>query len=568
MLARWRVNLFIAVLLAVTGLIFYRLVFLADFSRDYFVKVAEQQYAHRQEQRVRRGAIYVSDYSLEEKQAVALQKSFPYIYVIPKEAQDPSASAQKLSAIIGLPEEEGLKLFNKKDDPFEIVKTNPGAEELEAVRTLQSREVAIGYEERRFYPERHFLGQVLGFLGFDGDDRVGQYGLESFYESQLSGKETQEEQTGRTGGLWNSWLAPRKLSKEQAKPDGDDLVLTIDRNIQIFAEKELDYLMKKWRSVSGVILVQDPNDGRILAMAGSPSFDPNNYGQYRLEDFTNKSVQEMFEPGSSFKPITMSAALDKKRVTPETTYEDRGEVDIAGFKIRNFNQKSFGVQTMNQVLEKSLNLGAMFVQEKLGDEDFLDYTINFGFGQLTGIDLDGEVAGDISNLYTKRKVNFATASFGQGIAVTPIQLINSYSALANGGKLYRPFVVKEIVKPSGEVIATKPELIGTPISERASNQIKAMLVRVVEKGFDKAVVAGYDVAGKTGTAQISSAEGGYSEDFIHDMVGFAPAFAPRFTVLIKIEKPQGIKFASDSLSPSMGNLTRFLLNYFKIPPTK
>lgn len=568
MLARWRINLFIAVWLAVTGLIFYQLVYLADFSHDYFVKVAEQQYASRQEQRVHRGTIYLSDYSAEEKQAVASQKSFPYIYAIPKEAQNPSASAKKLLTIINLPEEEGLKIFNKKDDPFEIVKTNPSEQELEAVRILQSREIAIGYEERRFYPERHFLGQVLGFLGFDGDERVGQYGLESFYESQLSGKGRREELAGRAEGFWFSWLAPRKPLAEQTKPDGDDLVLTIDRNIQIFAEKELDYLMKKWRSVSGVILVQDPNDGRILAMAGSPSFDPNNYGQYRLEDFTNKSIQEMFEPGSSFKPIIMSAALDKKKVTPETTYEDRGEVDIAGFKIRNFNEKSFGRQTMNQVLEKSLNLGAMFVQEKLGDEDFLNYAINFGFGQLTGIDLDGEVAGDISNLYTKRRVNFATASFGQGIAVTPVQLINSYSALANGGKLYRPFVVKEIVKPSGEVTVTKPELIGTPISERASNQIRTMLVNVVEKGFDKAVVAGYDVAGKTGTAQMASAEGGYSEDFIHDMVGFAPAFAPRFTILIKLEKPQGIKFAADSLSPSLGRITRFLLNYFKIPPTR
>lgn len=553
MLSRWRINLFVAVILAVAGLIFVHLIYLADFRRDYFVKMAETQYQNRQAQLARRGAIYVSDYSSGEIQAVAIQKAFPYIYAIPRVSKDPTASAKRLNLITGLSEEEGRKIFSKKDDPFELVKANPSLPELEAVRVLNSGEISIGYEERRFYPENNFLSQTIGFLGFEGDRRLGQYGLESFYEGLLS---------GRAGG------EQPDPAEKFVRPDGEDLILTIDKNIQLFVEKKLDELMKKWDSVSGVIIVQDPNDGRILAIAGSPSFDPNNYGQYRLSHFTNKNVQEIFEPGSSFKPLTMAAALDKKLVTPETTYDDWGEVDIAGFKIRNFNEKAFGTQTMNQVLEKSLNLGAMFVEEKLGDKNFLDYVINFGFGQLTGIDLAGEVAGDISNLYANRRVNFATASFGQGIAVTPIQLINSYSALANGGKLYRPFVVKERVRLNGETVVTKPELIGTPISERASTQIKTMLVNVVEKGFDKAVVKGYDVAGKTGTAQIASPEGGYSEDFIHDMVGFAPAFAPRFVVLIKLEKPKGIKFAADSLSPSLGHITRFLLNYFKIPPTK
>lgn len=548
MLSRWRINLFIAVLLAVTGLIFYRLFELAYLKHEHFSKIAETQQQNRQINTARRGTIFITDYSSGEKQAVAIQKSFPYIYIVPKASKNPQESTQKLSYITGIAMEEALKLFSKRDDPYEIVKTNPTSAELELVRTLGSKEIAIGYEKRRFYPEHSFMSQVIGFLGFEGDKRVGQYGLESFYEKELSGEGV------RTG--------------QEVWPDGDDLVLTIDRNIQLFAEKELDNLMKKWSSTSGVIIVQDPHDGSILAMASSPSFDPNNYGQYRLTDFTNKSVQEMFEPGSSFKPITMSSALDKKKVTPETTYYDQGEVDIAGFKIRNFNEKSFGTQTMNQVLEKSLNLGAMFVQEQLGDENFLNYVLNFGFGQLTGIDLNGEVAGDISNLYAKRRVNFATASFGQGIAVTPIQLINSYTALANGGRLLRPFIVRERIRPSGEKIVTKAELIGSPISERASNQIKIMLVNVVEKGFDKAVIQGYDVAGKTGTAQIASAEGGYSEDFIHDMVGFAPAFAPRFVVLIKLERPKGIKFAADSLSPSLGNIIRFLLNYFKISPMK
>ena len=555
MLSRWRVNIFLISILLAWGLVFYRLFYLSYFQHDVFIKTAETQYQNQKSSLVKRGNIYASDLSNGENELVATQKTYAFIYVIPKEATDPALSAQKLFETVGVSIDQALKLFEKKDDPFEIVERNPSEVQLDAVRSLNFKEIAIGYEERRIYPKGNFLSQVLGFLGFDGDERTGQYGVESFYNDQLSGKDSTSPSFF---GKKNSLTASR----------GDDIVLTVDKNIQLFAEEELSFLMKKWNSVSGTIIVQDPRDGSILAMAGSPSFDPNNYGQYQLEDFTNKSVQEMFEPGSSFKPITLSGALDQKKVTPETTYYDYGEVEIAGYKIKNFNEKSFGTQTMSQVLEKSLNTGAMFAEEKLGDKNFLNYMINFGFGQASGIDLAVESAGDISNLYSGRKINFATASFGQGIAVTPLQLINAYSALANGGRLYKPFIVRERTKPNGESIKTQPELVGTPISEKTSSQIKAMLVKVVENGFDKATVKGYDVAGKTGTAQIASKTGGYSEEFVHDIVGFAPAFDPKFVVLIKLEKPKGIKFASDSLSPSLGKITKFLLNYFQIPPTK
>lgn len=495
----------VTVLFGAAGLIFYRLFYLTYFQHEALNKIAEGQYQNQQESSARRGNIYIQDLSTGEKQLVTIQKSFPYI-------------------------------FSKKDGRFKVINKNPATDEVEQIRQIKDKETNIGYEDRRHYPEGAFLGQVLGFLGFESDRRVGQYGIEAYYDEVI-----------------------RQES---------DLVLTIDKNIQSFAEKELDYLLDRWHSTSGTITVQNPQTGAILAMAGSPSFDPNNYGRYPLGSFMNKAVQEAFEPGSSFKPIVMSGAIDKKKVTPETTYYDTGEVDIAGYKIKNFNEKSFGVQTMSQVLEKSLNTGAMFIENQLGDEDFLNYLINFGFGQVSGIDLAGEVPGDTSNLYSKRKINFLTASFGQGITVTPIQLINAYSAIANGGKLMRPYVVQEVIKSNGDRKQTEPEVIGTPISEKTSAQIKAMLVGVVEKGFDKATVKGYDVAGKTGTAQVASKTGGYSDDFIHDIVGFAPAFSPRFVVLIKIEKPQGIKFASDSLSPSFGKITRFLLNYFQIPPTR
>ena len=283
----------------------------------------------------------------------------------------------------------------------------------------------------------------------------------------------------------------------------------------------------------------------------------------------NRGVQEIFEPGSSFKPITMAMGLDLGAITPQTTFKDEGSREAAGYRIKNFSEKIFGTVTMSQVLEKSINTGAMYVQDIVGDDNFLNYIINFGFGQKTGVDLPGEVYGGISNLYKGRKINFLTASFGQGIAVTPLQLINAYSAIANGGKLMRPYAVEKIIKEGGSEEMTQPEIVAIPISEKTAAKLKSMLVSVVDNGFDKARINGYDIAGKTGTAQIPDGKGGYLDnEYIHNFVGFAPAFDARFVILIKIDRPKGITFAADSLSPTFKEITQYLLNYYGIPPTR
>ncbi len=393
----------------------------------------------------------------------------------------------------------------------------------------------------RFYPKGSLAAHVLGFVGYRGHERVGQYGVEAYYDDVLN------------------------------STSGNDLVLTIDPTIQSYVEAKLGEVMKKYSSSRGTVIVQDPTSGAILAMASSPSFDPNRYQDFSLDRYINSAVQEEYEPGSSMKAITMAAALDTGAVIPDTTYEDTGLLEINGYPIRNYNNEANGVQTMRQVLEKSLNTGAVFAQRRTGDDKFLNYVVGFGFGQKTGVDLSGEVDGNISNLYQPQQVNFSTAAFGQGIAVTSLQLINAYSAIANSGKLMRPYVVKEIVHAGGAVTSTKPKILGVPIKERTASTLTSMLVSVVDNGFDQGRVAGYDVAGKTGTAQIPDKKnGGYLEgdQYIHDFVGFAPAYAPRFTVLIKIEKPQGIKFASRSLSPVFADIADFLLRYFKIPPTR
>jgi len=265
--------------------------------------------------------------------------------------------------------------------------------------------------------------------------------------------------------------------------------------------------------------------------------------------------------------MTMAAGLDSGKVTSETVYYDEGKIRIKGSSISNVDGKAYENQTMIEVLEKSLNTGAVYVQRQVGQEVFGDYVQKFGFGQKTGIDLVGEVNGDISNLFTGREINLATISFGQGITVTPIGLLSAVGAIANDGNLMRPFVVEKIISPDGEETITQPEIIQEVITPQSAKELSRMLVSVVENGFGKpARVSGYDIAGKTGTAQIADLEeGGYTDETVHSFIGFAPAFNPEFAILIKMDKPQGIRFASDSVSPVFGRLAEYLFNYLEIP---
>lgn len=524
----------------------------------------------------------------------ATNKKNPLAYVVPSyfDKGMESELASRLIEILGIDKASIDKSLETKSSSFKVLKRDLSNEQVEKIKNLKTKGVGVSYETDRFYAGGNLASNVLGFVGYSDTGRSGQYGVESFYDKELSGQqESIQDYTdpkkiiGIFANIKNYFLkkigrGPINNNQNQASAVNQgtpfdsaqgrpaDLVLTIDKNIQDFIEGRLSELMKKWNATGTTIIVQEPYSGKILAMADNPTFNPNNYSSFKTNLFMNRSTQDIFEPGSSYKPITMSMGLDLGKVTPTTTFTDTGSITIAGYTIKNFSEKVFGTRTMSEVLEKSINTGAMFVENLVGDENFKNYSINTGFGQRTGIDLPGELSGDITNLYSGRKINYLTASFGQGIAVTPIQLINGFSAIANGGRLMKPYVVEKIVR-GGEETVTKSEIIGIPFSEKTSKQLKTMLVSVVDNGFDKARIKGYDIAGKTGTAQIPDKNGGYTEnEFIHDFLGFAPASNPKFVILIKMDRPKGITFAADSLSPTFREIAAFLLNYYKIPPTR
>ena len=545
-----RVKIVFGCVVAAASLIAWRLFVLSYIRHTLYTQTAQAQNQNISNILIR-GNIFVQDpkatgTATNQHYLVATNKKFPLVYASPAALSDSSGTARQLAEILHIDQPALQTLLGSGSTASKIIARKISVEQADAINKLGIKGVGIRYETDRFYPANSFLSKVIGFLGFGGDGRLGQYGIESYFNDELSGQ-----------------------VEDTASPRPDDIVLTIDRNIQTFIESELNDVLAKWQASGGSIIIQDPETGKIIAMADEPTFDLNNYSSSPTSTFINRNVQEMFEPGSSFKPITMAVGLDLGKIAPNTTFTDPGVIDIAGRQIHNFDGQAHGTVTMTQVLEKSLNTGAAFVENLVGQDNFLDYIINFGFGQKTGLDLPGEVSGDVANLYSGRQVNFVTASFGQGIAVTPIQLITAYSALANGGKLMKPYIVDRVIHEGGAEDITQPEVASIPISEKTSAKIRSMLVSVVDIGFDKARIKGYDVAGKTGTAQIADGKGGYQEDvFIHNFVGFAPASNPKFVILIKMDKPQGITFAADSLSPTFRDVAAYLLNYYNIPPSR
>lgn len=433
----------------------------------------------------------------------------------------------------------------------------------------------LGYSfmKYRYYPEGDVGAHLAGFVSYVDGEGTGKYGLEGFFDKELSGEFgflKAERGVGKNMLIVND--------QEQVKPtDGSNLVLTIDRNVEYAVCDQLKKGIKDYKATGGSVIVADPKTGAIIAMCSYPAFDPNDYKSVSdIKYFNNPIMFYQYEPGSVMKAITMAVGIDQGKVSPSSTFTDPGQMYIKGWNkaISNsdYSQKgAHGVVDMNFILENSLNTGAIYVMRQVGPKIFVDYVKNFGFGEKSGIELESEVVGNISNILQRKvpEIDYATASFGQGIAVTPLQMISSYMTIANKGLMMKPYLVKEIQSPDGVKTEIKPKVVRQVISESAADTILAMLTNVVEKGHaKKAAVSGYYIGGKTGTAQVAS-NGSYSKsDYIHTFVGVAPIEDPRFVVLTKIDNPVGIEYAEGTAVPLAKSVFDHLLKYYQIPKTR
>ena len=542
-----RTWLLFSFLIVISLLFTGRLFFLQIVKGKFYRALAQGQYESLKEVPGARGEILFPN---GKKLATNVTEYF--LSFSPQKVTDNPPLVQSLTKILSLN-------FNEiKDKSFMKVKISDG--QRQALEKLGDSALNIQKATVRFYPQHDLAAHVVGFVG---GNHQGQYGLEEEYDPLLRGRP----------GLFKWEHSPFGFlisdSKAISKPQpGDNLILTLDYNLQFESEKLLQEAVKKWKIQSGTIIVANPKTGAILAMANFPSFDPNHYDQGQLSSFQNSAIQKLFEPGSIFKAITMAAGLNEGEITPLTTYEDKGYVALGGPPICNYNHEVYGEKNMTEVLEKSINTGAVFVEQRLGPKLFWKYIQRFGFTQPTKIDLAGEIYSKNLRLEHGYPRDYATASFGQGIATTPIQIIQAFSALANNGIMTQPHVVQKIISPSKKEIIVKPKTKPV-ITAKTASQLTMMLIQVVEKGYGKpAKIKGYQIAGKTGTAEVLlPGEKKYDKNqTIQSFVGFAPALNPKFVALVKLDNPKA-RNAYYSAAPLFGELTQFILNYYQIPPS-
>lgn len=561
--------------LVFAALIGFRLFVLQVVQASMYSAWASDQYSFYENLKPDRGEILARDLKDGELYPVATNVNLGQVFADPRNVKDVHETAKLVGEILGMSEEEIFALEEKisnKDDRYEPIKRKVPEEQLAKIDAAKAEKKLAGIsyvrEAFRSYPETGFGGHILGFVGANDDGSVsGKYGLEGYFEEELAGTaghlQSEKDAAGRL-------IATGDRSYEPAV-DGMDVVLTIDRNIQYTACKLLRQAVLKHGADGGSVVILNPDTGEVLAMCGAPDFDPNAYGSVTdASVFNNPAIFNAYEPGSIFKPLTIAASIDAGAITPATTFEDLGFVVMDDFTIRNSEDKVYGVQTMTQVLEESINTGVIFAMQQMGKDLFKQYVENFGFGTYTGIELSKEVPGDVSSLAKSADVYAATATFGQGITATPLQMAAAFAALGNGGKLMQPFIVSEKQYPDGRVERTEPIQVRQVISEKTSNLVSAMLISVVENGHGKkAAVPGYYIAGKTGTAQVAGPGGKYSADAtIGSFAGYGPVGDPKFAMVVRIDRPRDVQWAESTAGPLFGEIAEFLLRYFEVPPQR
>lgn len=554
-----RTNFILFFIFLAGGLLLSRLFSLQIIEGDYYKAQATGQQNYIFEEEGKRGYVF-----FKGGEILALTKDAPYVFVSPEEIINKEETAESLSKMININKEEIVKRMNIKGSYYEVVIRDIEEELAKEIRNLKLKGVYIGYDKKRYYPNEEMASKVIGFINAEG---IGQYGIEEYYNNILKGqKKTQKKEN-------NPWNFIFSFSEKKSL-NGADLTLTLDYNIQFMAEKIIKSGVEKYKAKSGEIVAMDPFTGEIIAMAQYPNFNPNNYRRESYATFQNNSVQKLFEPGSIFKPITMSMALNEKTVKPETVFEDnKGYIMYGNYKVSNFSEKAFGKTTMTEILEKSINTGIIYVENTIGHKSFMDYIENYGLLKRSNIDLAGEVSSEnreLSKAYQQKiEVAFATASFGQGISVTPLQMTTAFSAIANGGNLVKPYIVKEF-SDNDKKEETETKIIKNIISNETSLELKKMLVSVVDNGYGKSgKVDGYYVAGKTGTSQIPWSylginKSGYSNETWQSFLGFAPAYDPKFIILVKLDSPETLT-SEYSAGPLFRELADYILRYWQIP---
>ncbi|MBN2032172.1 MAG: transpeptidase family protein [Deltaproteobacteria bacterium] len=555
---RFRIYLVTAFFVGSLGIILARAYQLQVLRKEKLTSIALSGYRDIVKLPPKRGTIYD-----RKGRELALTVEVESIFVHPRHVQDKSQAAKDLAAALGTPMRKTLDVL-KSERSFVWLERKATPDKVAAVKALGIDGVGFTTEARRYYPGKEIAGHVLGFAG---EDNQGLEGLEKQFDSFLKGSVLDLVQMRDALGRPFSMSRPVQEDRQIR-----DIVLTIDKDIQYTTEQALGRAVQETSAKSGHSIVVDPETGEVLAMAVIPLYNPNVFWEHQPFHWRNRAVTDSYEPGSTIKAYLAAAALDSGLVSPDTKFFcEHGEYKVGGSRIRDHNRKGYGYLSVNEIITYSSNIGAVKIGERIGYKRFTEYLKRFGFGEKTGIELPGETAGFIRPHKEAKEIDKATTYFGQGMTVNSLQVAMATAAIANGGKLMRPYLLKEVREPGGRVIEkTEPHVVRKVLSAEAarlSTRILESAVGETGTGFP-AAISGYRVAGKTGTAQkVDLGTKRYSDkNYVALFVGFAPADRPRMLMVVVLDEPEKKKYGGLAAAPVFREVGAWAMNRFQINP--
>jgi len=551
---RWRIIALMAILSASTLILIGQLFRWQVLEHQTFLALAEEEHRAEVVIRPRRGAIY------DRNGFLLAADAFQYeVSASPTMISDPYATADRLFPLLGVSRDEVLAALTG-DAPWVLLSRGVPQPLGETILEWDITGIQVEPRTKRVYPGDTLAAHLLGFVNNNGN---GFYGVEGYYDAILHGT------PGLRQGERDPFGSSIPIGPGQYVPprDGSNLVLTIDRTAQYLVERELADAVLRYQAESGTVVVLDPKTGAILAMASWPTYDPNHFVEADPKLFPDPAVSEQYEPGSVFKVITLAAGLDSGVITPDTTIYDGGIIEVGGRTIYNWDRQPHGTVNMTTVLAKSLNVGASQVAVMLGKERFYTYVRRFGFGRITEVDLDSEGPGTLKTPGDPdwHESDLGTNSFGQGIAVTPLQMAVAVAAIANDGLLMKPYAVQQIIE-GDRIRSVQPTVVRRVVLAPTARTLTQMMTVAVEQEIPLAQVPGYRVAGKTGTAQIPVPGGYHPTLTVASFVGYLPADDPALVILVVIHKPQTSPWGSQVAAPVFARIARQLVNLFDVPP--
>ncbi len=563
-----RLRIVSIVIMTIGVLLMVRLYYIQVAYGNYYEDKAKRQYVHTSQDIFDRGTIYYLTKDGEKVGAASMKAGY-VLAVNPSRITDIDAAYGALAPHLKVTEAEFKEKAGLPNRTYVEIDPQVSDEAASAIEAADIDGVELYRTQWRYYPGHEVGARSIGFIGFTDDGTVqrGKYGLEAAYDDIL----VRDDSALSVNFFAEIFSNLGSLVFDTEKETAGNIVSTIEPTVARMLDRVLVETQDTYNSRLTGGIIMDPRTGEILALNAVPTYDPNNRKDATIEQFQNPLVENVYEMGSIVKALTMAAGLDSKVVTPESTYYDPGFLELNTFTIKNFDGKGRGTVDMQEVLNQSLNTGVAHIVGLMGHKRFREYFTNLKLGSETGVDLPNEVPGLVANLESPREVEYATASFGQGIATTPLAMVRALATLGNGGYLVTPHLVKSVEYESG-IVKDKQYPKGAQVfSEETSETVSRMLATVVDEALrgGKVALPHHSIAAKTGTAQIANPQGGYYDDrYLHSFFGYFPAYDPQFIVFLYTVEPKGVQYASETLTDPFIDLATFLINYYNIPPDR